>query len=160
LAKRNDVQVLNINIINYSAEPIHGTQFCFVAEGNTLEIINNKIASKKLKTKKFPTYVFLIPPVLVIAVVYIGILSIVDSPNDLDNDGFQHDPIFNVKKEKPKDELQGLNAIQKRLYTFNISEKTVLPNQQVSGLIAFKSEKPINTLDIKIRKLDYWFTEK
>jgi len=159
-AKRNDVQVLNINIINNSDEPIHGTQFCFIAEGDTLEIVNNKIASKKLKTKKFPTYVFLIPPVLVIAVVYIGILSIVDIPNDLDNDGFQDEPILTVKKEEPKDELQGLNAIQKGLYTFNISEKTVMPNQQISGLIAFKSEKPINSLDIKIRKLDYWTTEE
>lgn len=154
-AKRNDIQVLSINIINNSDEPIHGTQFCFIAEGDTLEIVNNKIAAKKLKTKKFPTYVYLIPPLLVVSVVYLGILSLTYSKSDMDNDGFEDYPQFDKKKKKPKDELQGLNAIQKALYTFNISEKTLLPNQQLSGVIAFKSAKPINTLDIKIRKLDY-----
>lgn len=154
-AKRNDIQVLSINIINNSDEPIHGTQFCFIAEGDTLEIVNNKIAAKKLKTKKFPTYVYLIPPLLVVGVVYVGILSLTYSKSDMDNDGFEDYPQFDKKKKKPKDELQGLNAIQKALYTFNISEKTLLPNQQLSGVIAFKSAKPINTLDIKIRKLDY-----
>jgi hypothetical protein len=159
-AMRNDIQVLSINIINNSDEPIHGTQFCFVAEGDTLEIVNNKIAAKKLKTKKFPTYVYLIPPILVVGVVYLGIMSLTYSKTDLDNDGFEDYPQFDAKKKKPKDELHGLNAIQKALYTFNISEKTLLPNQQLSGVIAFKSAKPINTLDITIRKLDYWTTEK
>jgi hypothetical protein len=159
-AKRNEIQVLSVNIINNSDEAIHGTQFCFVAEGDTLEIFNNKIAAKKLKTKKFPTYLLLIPPALVIVVVYVGILSIMDGPSDYDNDGFEDNTIFTVKKVEPKDELQGFNAIQKGLYTFNIAEKTLLPNQQLSGVIAFKSTKPINTLDIKIRKLDYWTTEK
>jgi hypothetical protein len=159
-AKRNEIQVLSVNIINNSDEAIHGTQFCFVAEGDTLEIFNNKIAAKKLKTKKFPTYLLLIPPALVIVVVYVGILSIMDGPSDYDNDGFEDNTIFTVKNEEPKDELQGFNAIQKGLYTFNIAEKTLLPNQQLSGVIAFKSTKPINTLDIKIRKLDYWTTEK
>jgi hypothetical protein len=159
-ANRNDIQVLSINIINNSDEAIHGTQFCFINEGDTLEIVNNKIAAKKLKTKKFPTYIYLIPPALVVGVVYVAIMTLTYSKIDHDNDGFEDYPQLNAKKKKPKDELQGLNAIQKGLYTFNIAEKTLLPNQQLSGLIAFKSTKPIHTLDIKVRKLDYWTTEK
>jgi len=156
-AKRNNVQVLQVKIINNSDQNLHGSQFGFFSNGNKLEIINNQLASKKLKSKKFPTAVYIIPVAIVAIVIYAGIVSLIDdSSQDFDGDGFDDDRDDSIrKKDKTQNPLHGLNLIQKELYLFNMAEKIIHPGEQVSGLIAFRSEKPINELDIRIEKADF-----
>ncbi len=156
-AKRNNVHVLQVKIINNSDQNLHGSQFAFFANGDKLEMVNNQLASKKLKSKKFPTAVYIIPVAIVAVVIYAGIVNLLDeSSQDFDGDGFDDDKDDHIRKtDKDRDPLDGLNLIQKELYLFNIAEKIIRPGEQVSGLIAFRSEKPINELDIRIEKADF-----
>lgn len=152
-AKRNNIQVLEVNIVNNTDKSIHGTQFSFVSNGKVLEIANNKLAAEKLKSRKFPKYVVFIPVFLIIAIVA-GALE--GDSRDLDGDGFDDDPNdFFGKKKANTDETKDYNLLQKGLYTFNISQKTLKPGEQLSGLIALKSKKSIEELDIQIRPVDF-----
>ena len=160
-ANRNDVQVLNVKIINNSNQSIHGSQFTFYSNGKRLEIINNKLAARKLKSKKFPSAVYIIPGVIVAVVIYAGLKNLIEGPSDIDGDGFDD----NIDKEsgetgKNRAPLAGMNLIQKQLYVFNIAEKIVPPNGQISGMIAFHSSTKIDNLDIHVRKTDYEVIDK
>lgn len=154
-ANRNNVQVLNVTIINNSDHSIHGSQFLFYSNGEQLEIVNNRLASKKLKSKKFPSAVYIIPGVIVAVLIYAGLRSLIE--DDLDGDGFEDDILDEgiKKNHKKQDPLYGLNLIQKQLYLFNIAEKIIPPNDQISGMIAFRSTKEINNLKIQVRKSDF-----
>lgn len=156
-ANRNDVRVLNVKIVNNTEHNLHGSQFAFFANGDKLEMVNNQLASKKLKSKKFPNAVYVIPVAIVAIVIYAGIVNLIDEPSqDFDGDGFDDERDNHIRKtDKAQDPLYGLNLIQKELYLFNIAEKIIRPGEQVSGLIAFRSEKPINELDIRIEKADF-----
>ena len=160
-ANRNDIQVLNVKIINNSNHSIHGSQFVFYSNGKQLEIVNNKLASRKLKSRKFPSAVYIIPGVIVAVVIYAGLKNLIEGPSDLDGDGFD-DNFYPGDGEKSKnhDPLAGLNLIQKKLYLFNIAEKIVPPNGQISGMIAFHSPTKIDNLDILVRKADYEVIDK
>ncbi len=153
-AKRNNIQVLEVNIVNNTDNAIHGTQFSFISNGEALEVANNKLAAEKLKSRKFPKYVVYIPVFLIIAIVA-GALE--GDSRDLDGDGFDDDPDNNLFRNRKvnKDETQGYNLLQKGLYVFNISERTLKPGEQLSGLIAFKSKKTIEELDIQIKPVDF-----
>jgi len=155
-ANRNNVQVLNVKIINNSNQNIHGSQFAFYSNGERLEIVNNRLASKKLKSKKFPSAVYIIPGVIVAVVIYAGIKNLIDDSPYLDGDGLDDNIDEGIKKaHKNHAPTDGLNLIQKELYRFNIAEKIVPPNGQISGMIAFRSSKEIDNLDIQIKKSDF-----
>lgn len=155
-AKRNNVRVLHIKIINNSDQNLHGSQFVFYANGDKLEMVNNQLASEKLKSKKFPAAVYIIPVAIVAIVIYAGIVNLLGSSDDFDGDGFDDDRDNNIRKtDKDGDSLHGLNLIQKELYLFNIAEKIIRPGEQVSGLIAFRAKKSIHELDIRIEKVDF-----
>lgn len=153
-AKRNNVQVLEVNIVNNTEKSIHGTQFSFISNGEVLEMVNNKVAAEKLKNRKFPKYVVFIPVFLIFTII-IGAMG--RDSRDLDGDGFDDDPDANLfpGKKTYTDEAQDYNLLQKGLYVFNISEKTLKPGEQLSGLIALKSEKPIEELDIQIKPVEF-----
>lgn len=150
-AKRNDVQVLNIRIINNSNKTIHGSQLGFYSSDNYLEIIDNKLASEKLKSKKFPTAVYIIPVFIVGYVIYAGLISLLDSDEELNAEEIP----FPEKSEEAKDPLYKANLIQKELYHFNIAKQVLHPGEQISGFIALKSASVINELDIQVREVDY-----
>jgi hypothetical protein len=150
-ANRNDIQVLNINIVNNSAKPIHGSQFNFISENKNLETIDNKRASQKLKTQRFPKYVYIVPIILVGVVVYLGIKTLL---KDTGTDELLDDNISLPEKDK-KEEYSKLNPIQKGLIVFNVAKQIVMTGEQISGLIAFKSKTPIEKLEIHIKAVDY-----
>lgn len=151
-ANRNNVQVLNLELINTTDHPIHGSQLAFFSDGKKLELANNHLASKKLKTKKFPTIVYLIPVVLVAVVVYAAIAP----SDDLDGDGFS-DVDTGSKKEK-KDPMEHANLIQKALYDFNIASEILYPNEKLSGLVALHSDETITDLEIRVKEADFEVT--
>ncbi len=156
-ARRNDVQVLQVKIINNTDHNLHGSQFKFFSNGEKLEIVNHQLASKKLKSKKFPSAVYIVPVAIVAIIIYAGIVNLLDGASeDLDGDGFDDDTDIGIKKsDKAKDPLYGLNLIQKELYIFNIAEKIIEPGEQISGLIAFRSKEPINELNIQVEKAGF-----
>lgn len=153
-ANRNDIQVLQINLINNLDKPIHGSQLRFFSNDQQLEIADNKLASKKLRTKKFPAVVYVIPIVLVGVVIYAALASIVE--DDINGDGFSDDTLpLPEKSEASKDPLYGANLLQKGLYNFNIANQIIHPGEKISGFIAFKSKTQIERLNIEIIELDY-----
>ena len=125
----------------------------FYSNNTELKIINNEIASQKLKTKKFPAIVYIVPVIIVGIVVYAGVVSLIGKDNsEVVNDIIQE----NINEpEEEKDPLDGLNPIQKELYTFNIAKQIISPGEQVSGFIAFRSKSIINELNIVVRDVDY-----
>jgi len=153
-ANRNDVQVLYVKIINNSDKTIHGSQLSFLNNSQKLEIIDNELASKKLKSKKFPTFVYVVPIIIVGLVIYAGLMSLCE--NDSEDDCFDNDLPGSIQKtEEAKDPLYGANLIQKELYSFNIAKQVLRPGEQISGCIAFKAKTSIDTLDIQIRDVDF-----
>ncbi len=156
-AKRKNVQVLNLKITNISKTAIHGTQFKFYSNGQPLTIVNNQIASKKLKTKTFPKVVYMIPVLIVGIVIYAGLMSLIDEDDDYDGDGFS-DSSPKVRKAQ-EDPLVDANPIQKGLYQFNIAEHIIKPGATLSGLIAFESEKEITSLNIKVSETSFIINE-
>ena len=129
-ANRKNVQVLNVDIINISEKPIHGSQFSFYSNGNRLEIVNNKLAAEKLKTKRFPAIVYIIPVVLVGVIIYAAITPV----NDMDGDGFS-DVNNDSSKKKKKDPMKGANLIQKKLYNFNIASTIIQPGERINRIL-------------------------
>ncbi len=153
-ANRKKVQVFNVEIINISDKPIHGSQLNFYSDGKRLELVGNELAAEKLKTKKFPTAVYIIPIVLVGVIVYAAIYAAVDPNDDLDGDGFS-DIDSGSSKKKVKDPMDGANLIQKRLYNFNIASVIFRPGQKVTGLVALHSKKEIEELEIRVNDADF-----
>lgn len=153
-ANKNHVQLLYISILNNTEEPIHGSQLRFYADGNKLEIVNNKLAAEKLKTRRFPKAAYVIPVVIIFYIAYEGLLSLVGANDDLDGDGFSDYPDFPQKKEA-KDPTENMNFVQRKLYLFNIAGETLYPHKKVEGFIAFKAKKPITELRIKSENTDY-----
>ncbi len=153
-ANKNDVQLLYISVMNNSEEPVHGSQLGFYSEGNKLEIVNNKLAAEKLKTRRFPKAAYIIPVFIVFYVAYEGLLSALDVDDDLDGDGFSDYPEFQ-QKEKQKDPTEKMNFLQKKLYVFNIAAEIIYPQEKIEGFVAFKSKSPINELTIKLENTDY-----
>uniref|UniRef100_UPI00321680CB hypothetical protein n=1 Tax=uncultured Draconibacterium sp. TaxID=1573823 RepID=UPI00321680CB len=153
-ANRNNVQVLKVNIINNTSEPIHGSQLRFYTDDKLLEIADNKLASEKLKIKKFPTAVYVVPIVFVGIVILAALASITE--DDTYEDEFTDNSLPDIhKSDEAKDPLYKANLLQKGLYNFNIAQKTINPEEQISGYIAFKSKKEITNLDIRIANVDY-----
>lgn len=160
-ANRNNVQVLNVKIINNSNQSIHGSQFVFYSNGKKLEIINNELASKKLKSKKFPSAVYIVPGVIVAVVIYAGLKNLIDDSPYLDGEELDDNIDEGLKKaHKNHAPTDKLNLIQKNLYLFNIAEKILPPNGQISGIIAFRSSKAIDKLDIQVKKSDFEVIDK
>ena len=152
-ANRKDVQVFNIEIINISDKPIHGSQFGFYSDGKRLELVDNKLAAEKLRTKKFPAAVYIIPVVLVGVIIYAAIYSAVEPNDDLDGDGFSD--IDTSSKKKEKDPMKGANLIQKGLWDFNVASVIIHPGEKITGLVPLSSKKDIEKLEIKINEADF-----
>lgn len=152
-ANRNNIQVLQISVINNSDKAIHGSQLRFYANNQQLEIADHTLASKKLRTKKFPAAVYIIPVVLVGVVIYAALTSLVE--DDADRDGFSDDTLPLPEKSEAKDPLYGANLLQKGLYNFNIAQQIIRPGEKITGFIAFKSKPQIEELNIEIIELDY-----
>lgn len=153
-ANRKNVQVFNIEIINISNEPIHGSQFNFYSDGKKLELVDNELAAKKLKTKKFPTAVYIIPIVFVGVIIYAAIYTAVNPNDDLDGDGFS-DINSGSSKKKEKNPMDGANLVQKALYEFNIASVIFHPGQKVTGLVALHSKKEIDKLEIRVNNANF-----
>ncbi len=149
-ANRKNVHVLNIEIINTSDKPIHGSQLSFYTKEKKLEIVDHKLAATKLKTKSFPTIIYFLPVILVGVLIY---AALVPPPVDWDGDGFA-DHNNTSSKKKDKDPMRKANPIQKALYNFNISATIIHPGEKITGLVAFQSEKKIENIDIQINKTD------
>lgn len=140
-----------MTIINNSNKSIHGSQLGFYHESNYLEIVDNKLASEKLKSKKFPTAVYIVPIFIVGYVIYAGLISLLDS-----EDEFTVEEIpLPEKSEDAINPLYNANIIQKELYHFNIAKQVLHPGKHISGFIAFKSKTEINDLNIQVREVDY-----
>lgn len=150
-AKRNDIQVLNVKINNNTNKTIHGSQLGFYSNDKRLEIIDNRLASEKLKSKKFPTAVYIVPIFIVGYVIYAGLLSLIDDDDTLNSE----DIAFPEKTDEAKDPLYKSNELQKKLYHFNIAKQVIHPGEQISGYIALRSKKAIEVLDIQVREVDY-----
>ena len=153
-ANRTNVQVFNIEIINISDKPIHGSQLNFYSDEKRLELVGNELAAEKLKTKKFPTAVYIVPIVLVGVIIYAAIYAAVDPNDDLDGDGFS-DIDSGSSKKKVKDPMDSANLIQKGLYNFNIASVIFRPGQKVTGLVALHSKKEIDKLEIRVNDADF-----
>lgn len=147
-ANRNHVQVLQIELINNSEKPIHGSQLRFFNQGKQLELVDPVLASKKLKTKKFPTAVYVIPLFIVGLTLYYATIG--QLYEDLPEEDWDTGPT--VKKNK--DPLAKANRLQRELYNFNIASQIIRPGEKISGFIALRSEQPIHQLDIQIEKND------
>lgn len=152
-ANRKDVQVFSIEIINISDKPIHGSQFGFYSDGKRLELIDNKLAAEKLRTKKFPAAVYIIPVVLVGVIIYAIIYSAVNPSDDVDGDGFSD--LDNSSKKKEKDPMKGANLIQKGLWGFNVASVIIHPGEKVTGLVALSSKEDIDKLEIQVNEADF-----
>ncbi len=153
-AKRKNIQVLNIKIINNSEQAIHGTQFQFLSGGKPLKLVNNELACEKLGTRKFPKAVYIIPIAIVGIVLYAALMAAIEG----DDDGyFEEDEDWGprISSSKQKDKLEGLNKLQKGLYSFNIALHTLYPGEKLEGLIAFESATKIEELDIKVKEVGF-----
>lgn len=150
-AKRKNVQVLNVNIINNSNKTIHGSQLGFYSAGERLKIIDNQLAAEKLKSKKFPAAVYVVPIFIVGYVVYAGLMSLLTGSDNLNTENMS----FPEKTDEAKDPLYKANELQKQLYYFNIAKQVIRPGGQISGFIAFRSKTTIDILNIEVRKVDY-----
>ncbi|PIF05620.1 MAG: hypothetical protein CSA36_05955 [Draconibacterium sp.] len=150
-ANRKNVQVLQVQVTNNTNKTLHGSQLGFFSHGIPLELADNMVASKKLRTRKFPKIVYAIPITLVALTTYVALLSLLEDDSE---DHFFQDDYNRVKKSK-KDPLAGKNTLQKGLYQFNITTELIQPGQTISGLVGFKSKENIDDLTILIKETNY-----
>ena len=145
-AKRKNIHIIGIRLVNNTNKPIHGSQIKFYNNGEEVEIIHNNWLAKKVRQRISPLMILWLPVFIVEAALF---------PQDSDDPmGFDDDDQYYISVEAANNqERKRMKAnfnLRNELLNFRLANKILKPDEIVNGVIGVKSKKRLTNLKVLI----------
>ncbi len=132
-ARRKNIHVIGIRLVNNTDKPIHGSQVMFMNNGERVEIIHNKWLAKKVRQRFSPLMILWLPVLAIEAALF---------PPEEDHEGFTVDEPNYISKQAMREEnkkrIKANFDLHQELMDFQLASKILLPGEIVNGVIGVK----------------------
>lgn len=159
-ARRKNIDVIAIKLINNGERPIHGTQLQLLNGDKPIEIVQNEWLARKVRQRQSPGF-FLALPFMILEAAFWNELE--NDDDDPYNNLYQDDDPLLISEmvadaEEKKRKTANFN-LSGELKKFQVSSVVYQPGQAVFGIIGVRTHKPLQQLHWTIRPTDLKITE-
>ncbi|WP_299582283.1 hypothetical protein [uncultured Sunxiuqinia sp.] len=149
-AKRKNIHVVSIRLINNSKHPIHGTQLSFFNGDEQVELVHNEWLAKKVRQRFSPLMVLFFPIALIEQAIYERAAD-----NEYD-DGVEHESITMSFAEQVDDfRIKENSTLKDELMNFQLANQILMPGKPVYGIIGVRSKSELKTLRAVCRNSNF-----
>ena len=149
-AKRKNIHVVSIRLINNSKRPIHGTQLAFFNGDEQVEVMHNAWLAKKVRQRFSPLMILFLPIVLIEQAIHESI-----DDDDYD-DGVEHESITMSVAEQVDDfRVKENSTLRDELMNFQLANQILMPGKPVYGIIGVRSKSELKTLRVECRNSNF-----
>lgn len=149
-AKRKNIHVVSIRLINNSKRPIHGTQLAFFNGNEQMELLHNEWLAKKVRQRFSPLMILFLP---------IGFIeqAIYESVDDDDyDDDVEHESITMSVAEQVDDfRVKENSTLKDELMNFQLANQILMPGKPVYGIIGVRSQSELKNLRVECRNSNF-----
>lgn len=150
-AKKKNIHVLAIRLVNNSRKPVHGTQLAFYADEEQAEIMHHEWLARKVRQRVSPLMILALPAFI--------IEDALLHRNDTNDDYFYTDQnelylTTDLVDQENKRRNQANFNLQKELKSFQLANRILLPGKPVFGIIGIKSKHSPEKLKVVVRPPD------
>lgn len=150
-AKRKNIHVMAIRLVNNSEKPVHGTQLAFYTDEEQAEIMHHEWMARKVRQRVSPLMILALPALL--------IEDAFLHRNNTDNQHYdeeQNEPYLtaNLVDQENKRRTRANFNLQKELRSFQLANRVLLPGKPVFGIIGIKSKHSPERLKAVVRNQD------
>lgn len=150
-AKRKNIHVVSIRLINNSKRPIHGTQLAFFNGDEQVELMHNAWLARKVRQRISPL-MFLFFPVALIEVMIFD-----DEDDDEYDDPYEeYDSITMSVAEQVDDfRIKENSTLRDELMNFQLANQILMPGKPVYGIIGVRSKSELKSLRAVCRNSNF-----
>ncbi|MGV8135788.1 MAG: hypothetical protein AB2L20_11275 [Mangrovibacterium sp.] len=159
-ARRKNIEVIAVKMINNGKRPIHGTQLQLFNGNKTVEIVQNEWLARKIRQRQSPG-IFLTIPFMLIESVFWKELEEDDDDPYYDVYPDEDPPLISAMvadAEEKKRKTANFN-LNEELKKFRVNSMIYRPGKVVFGVIGVRSKKPLEQLHWKVRPTDLEITD-
>ncbi len=159
-ARRKNIEVIAVKVINNGERPIHGTQLQLFDGDKPIEIVQNEWLARKIRQRHSPG-LFLTIPFMMIESIFWNELE--EDDDDRYNDVYldEDPPLISAivaDSEEKKRKTANFN-LSKELKKFQVNSMIYRPGQAVFGVIGIRTRKPLQQLHWVVVPTDLEITE-
>jgi len=159
-ARRKNIEVIAVKLINNGKRPIHGTQLQLFHGDKPIEIVQNEWLARKVRQRHSPGLFLAIPFVLIESVFW---NELEEDDDDRYNDGYPNEdpPLISAivaDSEEKKRKTANFN-LSKELKKFQVNAMIYRPGQEVFGIIGIRTRKPLQQLHWVVKPTELKMTE-
>lgn len=160
-ARRKNIEVIAVKMINNGKRPIHGTQLQLFSGDKPVEIVQSEWLARKIRQRQSPGF-FLAFPLMILESAFWNEL---EEDDDDPYDGLypDEDPLLIsetvVNAEEKRRKTANFN-LHEELKKFQVNSMIYYPQQVVFGVIGVRTQKPLEQLHWKVRPTDLEITEQ
>ena len=148
-AKRKNIHVISIRLVNNGNKSIHGSQLVFYNGDEQLELIHNEWLAKKVRQRFSPLMILWLPVFIVEAALW--------NRADVDHDSDNFDPIISggIASNVENNRKFANFDLRQELLDFQLGTQVIYPGRTIHGVIGVKSKHKLNELKIDLKGVDF-----
>ncbi len=147
-AKRKNIHVIGIKLVNNTNRTIHGSQVIFTNDGEQIEIMHNNWIAKKVRQRISPLMILFLPAFLIESALW-----------SKDDDEYSGDTDLFITGEvagKIEQYRKGANFdLRQELLDFQLANKVLKPGEEINGVIGVKSNRNLNNLKASLSDVNF-----
>ncbi|MGQ8336373.1 hypothetical protein ACUNWD_07455 [Sunxiuqinia sp. A32] len=154
-AKRKNIHVIGIKLINNGEKPIHGTQLSFYNGDERAEIIHNQWLAKKVRQRISPLMIVVLPALLVEDAIF----HRNGDTDEFNTRSFENDPHYfteDIANQEEKRRKDANFSLKDELMKFQLANQVLIPNKAVYGVIGIRCKGELK--DLRVVKNDSDFS--
>jgi len=159
-ARRKNIEVIAVKMINNGERPIHGTQLQLFNGDKPIEIVQNEWLARKIRQRQSPGF-FLTLPFMIIESAFWSKLD-EDDDDPYNDTSLEEDPplisAMVADSEEKKRKTANFN-LNEELKKFRVNSMIYRPGKAVFGVIGVRTQKPLEELHWNVRTTDLEITE-
>lgn len=153
-AKRKNIHVLAIRLVNTANHPVHGSQISFLTNGGQAEIIHSHWLAKKVRQRVSPFMILFLPAHLI----EYGLFHSNDDEEYYHQASNEPEAYYLTEELARKAEANRKKAnfdLHRELMTFQLASQKLMPGKPVYGLIGLRSKQDLTDMRVIISEIDY-----
>ena len=153
-AKRKNIHVISICLINNGKSPIHGTQLSLYNGNEKAEIIHNLWLARKVRQRVSPLMILAIPAFIIEEALFHS--NDDEYENNYPDSFFEDEPSITqdvVDQELRKQAKANFN-LTRELMNFQLANQTLYPGAAVYGIVGIRSKSDLHSLKVVLTQTD------